>query len=178
MKTIMMDEITNCCDKLDKNVKYSDSLKNISCYLQKLVTDINVIQYETITINKEFIESCIDMVKSSYIEKNINVDIICCQDYKTNYNKLVVQQVFLNLISNAYKYNVDNGFIFIKLFVDGDKLIVDIKNSMSKSVDIESNQIGLKYISSLLNNPKIHVKIYKNKIFTIRLCLYNTLKSS
>ncbi len=57
------------------------------------------------------------------LETNISPDIFAVVD------KIMISRVFINLISNAYKYNKENGKIIVTLFEKDNNAVLSVKDS-------------------------------------------------
>lgn len=174
----LINKIIFYCDKLDNNIKYSDSIKDTSKYLLNLVN--TCINDKPAIINYKMIQDCVNMFHI-YDNKNIKVNIYCDKNYELNYNNTIIKQILLNLISNAYKYNYENGNIIIKLYEYNKKKYLEIFNT-GRGLDIsnyvcnsnccckvDSNKIGLNCCIDLLDNPNIIIESCKHKYFNIKI---------
>lgn len=108
---------------------------------------------DTTTLQKEaeFIESYVELMKLRVSEK---VDIQVNLPTQVP-NKNLPPLLFTSFIENAFKHGVSYqkaSFIYIKLKVDGDRLILDVKNSQGAiSYDEEGSGIGLQNVKKRLN---------------------------
>lgn len=75
------------------------------------------------------------------IAKNKNIKIVSNieNDLMVNASSSRLQQLFSNLISNAIKYNTDNGSIFINACAKDSNIIIKIKDT---GIGIDSNHIN------------------------------------
>ena len=166
---IYINNIIKYCKKLDKNIKHCETINNIVLYLHNLTTMfVNDKTYTT--INKKFIYDCVNMFHN---KRNISVSIYCKKSFKVDYTELTMKQVMINIISNAIKYNYDNGNIIIKVFgTNSNKVCISVYNTgygLSNKNTIDGNKLGLKHCLSLLNNPKVTIESLKNKYFILNL---------
>jgi signal transduction histidine kinase len=166
----IINNIIKYCNKLDESVKYHNNIKAISNYLSELLQLFDS-KRETFTIvDKSFIDDCFDLFVGD--SKNVTVNIECNDAYKIQYSPIVVKQVLLNIISNAYKYNCENGQISIRLFEDEDaKLYLYAYNTVSNDINIcETNKLGLSNCIHLLTKSDIVIENYRGKYFSITIC--------
>lgn len=70
--------------------------------------------------------------------KNIKVNMDLGDNLFVAVSSTRLQQLFSNIIGNAIKYNVENGQIFIKSYLENDKVITKIKDT---GIGIESEHI-------------------------------------
>jgi len=173
----IINEIVQYCNKLDNSIKYSHSLKEIGSYLSDLVELFNCDVNDTV-LNTKFIQDCVDMFILTD-NKHINTKIYCDKDYSIKYNNITIKQVLLNLISNAYKYNYDNGYITVKVYKKGQSIVLSVYNtgcgllSNCKNIcnvnyhNVESNKLGLNHCIYLLDNPTITIESCENEYFKI-----------
>ena len=175
----MINNIIKNCDKLDSNIKYSNNIKNIGIYLSDLVSLFRSETQGNVIINDTFINECLDLF--SHYDKNISVNVYCDRNYKINYNPLIIKQVLVNLISNAYKYNYKYGNIIIKVCEYNQQVHLTVHNTGCglhdnyinignlKYYNVDSNRLGLNNCIYLLDNPTINIESCKNKYFNITI---------
>jgi len=89
-----------------------NNLKTLIKETEKNIQEVNL---------KEVIETEINFFKKLYPEIKVETDL---KDLKITVNKIVVERIIMNLLSNAFKHNVKDGYVKVKL----DKKLV-IKNS-------------------------------------------------
>ncbi len=63
------------------------------------------------------------------MKKNIQIHELLDDNLKINASSTHIQQLFSNLISNAIKYNVVNGEIFIKAYREDSSVVISIKDT-------------------------------------------------
>lgn len=175
----MINNIIKNCNKLDNSIKYSDNIKTIGCYLSDLVSLFKTEMMGLTLLNNKFINDCFDMFL--FDNKNIMVSIYCDKNYIIGYNPVIVKQILVNLISNAYKYNCNNGNIIIKVIEYNQQIHLTVYNTGCglnnnfknignlKYHNVESNKLGLNNCIYLLDNPTISIESCKNKYFSITI---------
>ena len=93
----------------------------------------------------EQLRNCVIMLEPSWSMKNINIDVDM-DEIKFNGNKDIVQHLWVNLISNAIKYNKENGKIDITLKKNNDgKIVVTISDTGIGMSEEEVSHIFEKY---------------------------------
>ena len=97
---------------------------------------------------QEVISGCIEIISPQLIEKGITLETeFNDNDINNVYgSSLHFRQVLLNVLSNAYKYNVKNGKIFFKI----DKL------------GVENNIVTYKYTIRCYYNSYYNIYVYYN----------------
>ncbi len=84
---------------------------------------------ELLDIN-EIISSSLEALKSNITEKNIKVSLNSQSDLpKCRANRLLLEQVFINLLDNATKYSTDNGNIEISVESPDNSLRIEIADN-------------------------------------------------
>ena len=126
-----------------------NKIKNASSFLLSLINDVldmNKLESGEIKIPhkpmnlQEVISGCIEIISPQLIEKGITLETeFNDNDINNVYgSSLHFRQVLLNVLSNAYKYNVKNGKIFFKI----DKLGVE-NNIVTYKYTISDTGIGM-----------------------------------
>lgn len=123
----------------DKQASFMGTIISAANRMNELIsTLLNVTRVEAgnITINSKSI-SLTDEVNETVIElipeierKNINLTTDLANDLpQVNTDRLIVREIFTNLLANAVKYTPVSGSIHIKLFTKGNDLIFRIKDT-------------------------------------------------
>ncbi|WP_297888377.1 HAMP domain-containing sensor histidine kinase [Sulfurihydrogenibium sp.] len=123
MKYKNFQNVENHLDQIEKNLEY---MKNITSNIDALKS-ISKEDIEEVNI-KDIIENIINKFQTKIKEKNISVKINQKDNLIVNANKTDMEVCFSNLIDNAIKYNVKNGFIKIDIL----KNSVEISNTGKK----------------------------------------------
>lgn len=113
--------------KIKKETQNMTNLINDILMISKLESKVDEIVCSNIKL-KSVIEEILSTFSSITHLRNIKV-YAECDDIEYYCNLQQIQQLFSNLISNAVKYNVDNGEIKIKCYKDENNVIFDIKDS-------------------------------------------------
>jgi signal transduction histidine kinase len=170
-------------------IRFGKLLNNLNSLKQFEVEDSNL-NFETLCLNNLIKEVCEDF-KSFAKEKNVNI-IFGSEEkqYLIPGDKDKLKQVFINLISNAIKYNKNNGSLMVHINESENKVIVKIKDTGMgiKKEDVpyiferlyrgdKSKQqlpgsgLGLSIVKKILNlhSAEIYVesKINKGSTFTL-----------
>lgn len=113
-----LSKIDNAVDRVTKIVK---GLKTFSR------SDVG--EFEKINIS-EMIQDSVDLVREIYINDDIKFKINIDKDYFVNGDKGRLQQVIINLFSNAKDaMGESGGVIELSIFSDADKIIIRVKDS-------------------------------------------------
>ncbi len=159
-------------DSVNRLIKVTDNLMLLS-FLGEEQPSVN----EELNI-KDMIESIFEELSSIYTERfiNINLDIGECS---ITGNTTLIYRVIYNVIENAYKYNVDNGYIKISVYNESNKKVIEISNSgqvvpkesvevlfdafyrldSSRSRKKEGSGLGLSIVKSIIDYHKGEVNI-------------------
>ncbi|MEO6521588.1 MAG: HAMP domain-containing sensor histidine kinase [Mucilaginibacter sp.] len=159
--------------------KILNRLKSITKTLL-LISQIENEQFikdDTIGI-KELLQDIYDEISIRLEEKNIALDIEIAEDVAlVNVNKFLLYNLFFNLINNAIKYNKEAGSIMVKGFLQGGRLIVEIKDTgigiseeqlpfifnrfkkFRQSLQQESFGLGLPIVKSIADFHKITITV-------------------
>ncbi len=129
---------------LEKNSDFSDNkslnrikknVENISELHNNLTT---LLQEDTMQVQEENIVKIIEDVVTTHKKLYTDIEyIIDVKYFKTSINKNAFTQILTNLISNASKYNKQNGFI--KIYVE------------DKVLHVEDNGIGIQNPNEIFN---------------------------
>ncbi len=165
---VMMEESVN------RLIKVTDNLMLLS-FLDEDKLDIN----EEINLHS-MIESVIEEIEVLYsnylIEVKYNTDV---KDILVKGNTMLIYRVVYNIIENAYKYNIQNGYINVSTCIVKDKAILKISNSgkvvqkenkdllfdafyrldTSRSHKKEGSGLGLSIVKSIIEQHKGDVDI-------------------
>lgn len=124
--------------KIDQDLKESlDTVQESNSRLIKLIDDIlNIARIESGTISmdysvfelKKVIEETLREMKSVFDEKNIKIhaDI---EEIKVKSDPERVKQILINLLSNATKYNKENGEIWIGIQQNDEGIVISVKDT-------------------------------------------------
>ncbi|MCP3762105.1 GAF domain-containing sensor histidine kinase [Domibacillus sp. A3M-37] len=145
---ILLSDLQNPLSEEQRN--RLEKMRKASKQLQFMINDIlDFVRYDIGTLNLEFdymdindiINDCIHSIISSANRKDINIYY-----HELNTNVLIysdskrVEQVIINLISNAVKYNTERGKVFIKSTIEDKNLIIEVKDT---GVGISENELSL-----------------------------------
>lgn len=109
-------------------IRFGKLLNNLSSLKRFEVEDSNL-NFETLCLNNLVKEVCEDF-KSFAKEKNVNIIFYSdAKQYLILGDKDKLKQVFINLISNAIKYNRSNGSVRVHINESENKVIVELKDT-------------------------------------------------
>ena len=87
----------------------------------------------------ELLEECARVMKVRMAEKNLTLELNLSDDLpEIEGDRDKLKQVFINLLSNAHKYNRPNGSINIAAVVEGDEVLVSVEDT---GIGINENDI-------------------------------------
>lgn len=74
---------------------------------------------------KDILDFCLSMVKPSAEEKSVQIDNLVDElpDIKVDVDNKLFKQVLLNILSNAIKYNIQNGSVNIDYSLENEKML-------------------------------------------------------
>ena len=119
----------------EKDTKqYNQEVLDAGEHLLKLITDIldlSKIESGKLELNldnhslKNILEDCLIMIKANADKISIRIDnkVDMDEDIKIHVDELRFKQVVINMLSNAVKFNKDNGSITIEYFLDDNGML-------------------------------------------------------
>ncbi len=165
-------------------IEESDRLSKLSSNILKLskLENQQTLNNKTVFSLDEQIRRTILLLQNEWSEKNLHLDIDLKKTSFTGDDELL-QQVWINLISNAIKFSIINGTIAIILHQEGNKIIMQISDNGigmddftqkrifekfyqgDKSHSGEGNGLGLALVKRILDlcNGEIFVQSQVNK---------------
>jgi len=88
----------------------------------------------------ELLSGCVSILEHKAQQKEVVLlPSLGTSSHKTRCNKFLAEETFFNLIDNAINYNRPGGKVFIESRIEGDKYIVDIRDT---GIGIPSDSIG------------------------------------
>jgi signal transduction histidine kinase len=88
---------------------------------------------------EELLDECSRVMKVRMAEKNLTLDLHLAEDLpKIEGDRDKLKQVFINLLSNAHKYNRPNGSIIVSAEVKGDEVLISVEDT---GIGISENDI-------------------------------------
>lgn len=82
---------------------------------------------------KTIVDEVVQLLDPAIQKKNIHININIDEDLFINVNKYRIKQMFINLIDNAIKYNVENGSV----------LVVANKSNGTTNISVKDTGIGI-----------------------------------
>ncbi|MDF2883322.1 MAG: resE5 [Clostridiaceae bacterium] len=121
----------------DEIIRFGKLLNNLNS-LKRFETEDIILNIKDIFLDDIILEVCDDfMLAAKDMEININLDFHS-KKYKMQGDEDRLKQVFINLISNALKFNRPGGTIWVYVEESKDKIIVKVKDN---GVGIKKNDI-------------------------------------
>lgn len=108
--------------------------------------DISQIESGNLVLNiasyslKEILDFCLAMVKPSAEEKSVQINNQVDErpDIKIEVDNKLFKQVLLNVISNAIKYNIQNGSVIIDYSLENNKMLCLSVTDTGKGIEIHN----------------------------------------
>jgi signal transduction histidine kinase len=127
----MIDEVSPVTKEglnyLNEEVIRFGTLINDLNLLKEFESESTKLNYETIFLDQLISEICKDFyMAAEYKNITIEYDILDGGNYLIIADKDKMKQVFINLFSNALKFNEMNGKILIKLYKDNKNIILEV----------------------------------------------------
>ncbi len=119
-----LDKLSGCYDEV---IRLTKLIQNLS--------DLSSIESDVIALNKQDVNlsDLLDNVVDNFEPLCLGKDIRLSKDIKPNIYFLGdvdrVNQIFVNLVSNAYKYTNNNGEIFVTLYDNQDTITITIRDT-------------------------------------------------
>lgn len=110
-------------DETDRLIKLSSS----TLLLSELDSKTSFDNITEVKINEQ-IEDCVLLLDNSFQEKNIDVEL-SLTPFKIKTNKEMLSDVWINILSNAVKYNVQNGKIKIRSYINKKGYVVEFEDT-------------------------------------------------
>ena len=103
------------------------NLTQSTLLISKLDTLNHFEETAPIKINEQ-IEECVILLDGSFQEKNIDVEL-SLTPYVISANADTFKNLWINLFTNAIKYNKENGKIIVKSFIDDDRYVITFEDT-------------------------------------------------
>lgn len=166
----------------DEIIRFGKLLNNLNL-LKEFESESIRLNFEVVDLGEILKVMCEDfslMAKDKNISIKYNID--ANKSYKIACDKDKLKQVFINIISNAIKFNNNNGEVIINVFQAGEKIVVEIKDNGIgiKKEDlpfvferlyrgdksrhaIEGSGIGLTIVKNILDIHSANIEVTSNE---------------
>jgi signal transduction histidine kinase len=123
----------------EKHIKMAKVIQTESIRLTEMATSfLNLAKLESGRTNydvgainlPQLLDECLDLMCTNATKDGLNLQKEYSQDLPTiqgDYSK--IKQAIINLLSNAIKYNRPGGEIFLRAFMDGSKLVIEVEDT-------------------------------------------------
>lgn len=179
-KLLNIPDASELSQKIQYNSKRLLSMMNELLELSKLEAQ-GRIEKEHLEV-EPLIESILFDLHEKY--KHLNVEMLTCFDtQKAFVNSKLFDQLMLNLLENAFKYNKVNGSIFVHVFEEENSTKIIIKDTgigipedqlhriferffrvdRSRSSDIQGTGLGLSVVKHIVQKHLGQIKVHSQK---------------
>lgn len=192
-------KISNLPEAMDLSQKIQHNSKRLLSMMNELL-ELSKLEAQG-RIDKEAIE--IDVLIESILfdlhekYKSLNIEMLTCFDSQKAYvNPKLFDQLMLNLLENGFKYNKQNGNIFVHVFEDSGAIKIIIKDSgigipedqihriferffrvdRSRSSEIQGTGLGLSVVKHIVQKHLGQIKVHsiENSGTTFEISLPNS----
>ncbi len=147
--------VLDCANSLDDAKESVLSIKQQSDKMSKLISELLTISRmdrEALKINFENVDlsELLNFVcdeQEEIRDNNISLHRNITEEIFVKADRMLIARVFVNLISNAYAYGKENGNIWVGLYKDGERVVLEVRD----------DGIGI----SKENLPKIWERFYQ-----------------
>jgi len=121
-------QITHFIEIIQKNANTMENLTNDLLILADLENgSTNVCEPEEFTI-LSLIEEAVSSVESQAKRKQIEIDVDCSGELKAKLYGSFIIQALINLIDNAIKYSQEKLKVWVKAYIDGEELLLEVRD--------------------------------------------------
>lgn len=175
--TSSIESIKERHDKETHGVSYETNLiLNNSRRLLRLINellDFRKLENETFTLRPAltnivpFVENIVSDFKTEAIKKNIDINFkYSSEDLELYFDREMMDKVFFNILSNAFKFTPKNGFVDISMEEREENIVIVIKDSGIGIPKDEFNRIFDPYIQASNNiKPSSGLGLYITRHF-------------
>lgn len=114
-------------NRIQKNIDYLINMIDEVLYVNKIDSNRIGLSFQKISL-PDFCTEIFDEIKSLYPGINSTINIDLKKDYY-NINAAIMKKILGNLISNAYKYNRENGSVNFNINSEMNKLVFEVTDS-------------------------------------------------
>ena len=120
-----------------------------------------------------FLHSIAESFAYKASSKNIRYTVIIDKIAKAWYDEDVIEKIATNLLSNAFKYTPDNGICDFKVSLDGNNILLTVKNTTDNLPDLKNEDLFTRFYQKDeyaegagvgLSLVKELIKLYKGEI--------------
>ncbi len=164
-------------------VLIDDAPKNMKGQLKKLVDELvqlggnvdSILSLSLLQKDNKKLENYSNIKRElenhlALIPKDIKVNTKVTSNLVIPVNPSFVSIIIRNLIDNAVKYNVKNGYIKIVSSRKGSKWFLEIKNSTGSKQSKKGYGLGMTIVEDICHNQNLEIDIENlNNIFSVKL---------
>lgn len=141
-------------DLTDEQLEYAKKITAASRQLSSLITDILNInklenqqvlkKYTEVNISNQIYDSILQFEKT-WTDKNIELDVNVEDDIIITTDTSLTMIIWMNILSNAFKFTENNGHVNITLHKDNDNVIFSVKDDGPGITEEEQKHIFEKF---------------------------------
>jgi signal transduction histidine kinase len=125
---------------LNEEVERFGKLLNNLNTLKEFEEESIKLNFEVVSLDTLLIDVCKDFYTVAETKKvKLEYDIKPNENFKITGDRDKLKQVFINLISNAIKFNKADGTVFVRLFTDNKNILVEINDN---GIGIKGEDLG------------------------------------
>ncbi len=114
--------------KILDDVNWMNSIINDMLLLARLSSSREFMNWEDVNI-KETIEEICEIMEFSLEETNIQLEYSSLDNINISCDKGKIKRLLINLITNAIKYNKDDGHIYVYTDVNSNNIVISIRDT-------------------------------------------------
>lgn len=122
-------EIKEAIDVIDRNAKLQVNLVNDLLDISRIISGKLRLQLKPFVSIKALIRDVFDSLKPTAQSKNINISLICREDFEVTADADRLRQIVWNLVTNAIKFTPIAGRVTIRAEMENDHYILSVQDN-------------------------------------------------